>query len=54
MLEFDAETARLLSETCEGSDFIRRRAANAEALAARSGDRVVDILVASVAFVLVI
>ena len=43
MLTFDAATARFLEETYLGSDFVRRRLANLEALAPQSGDRVIDV-----------
>ena len=43
MLTFNAATARFLEETYLGSDFVRRRLANLEALAPQSGDRVIDV-----------
>ena len=43
MLKFDATTARLVEDAYLGSDFVRRRLANFEALDPRPGERLVDI-----------
>jgi SAM-dependent methyltransferase len=43
MLQFDAETARILDDGYQGSDIARRRLANLSSLAPEEGDKVVDI-----------
>lgn len=43
MLQFDANTARILDDGYQGSDVARRRLANLRALSPRLRDRVVDI-----------
>ena len=43
MLEFDAETTRLLESAYRGSHFVARRRANLEALSPRPGERIADI-----------
>ncbi len=43
MLKFDAETSRILDDSYQGSDVVRRRRANFEALRIRPGDDVLDI-----------
>ena len=43
MLKFDAETSRILDDAYQGSDLVRRRRANFEALRVRPGDDVLDI-----------
>lgn len=43
MLQFDAETARILDDGYQGADVTRRRLANLDALKPRPGDRVADV-----------
>ena len=43
MLQFNAETTRLLENAYRGSDFGKRRLATLEALAPRAGETIVDI-----------
>lgn len=43
MLQFDAETARILDDGYQGGDIARRRLATLEALAPEAGDTVADI-----------
>lgn len=43
MLQFNAETTRLLDNAYRGSDVVRRRLAALEALAPRAGDTIVDV-----------
>ncbi len=43
LLQFDAETARILEDSYQGSDVQRRRLANIAALAPSAGERIVDI-----------
>lgn len=43
MLKFDAQTARILDDAYQGSDIVKRRMANFDALDLRAGDRVLDI-----------
>jgi arsenite methyltransferase len=43
MLQFDAETARLLENAYRGSDVVKRRLATLEALAPQAGETIVDV-----------
>jgi ubiquinone/menaquinone biosynthesis C-methylase UbiE len=43
MLQFDAETTRLLENAYRGSDIVKRRLVNLEALAPRAGETIVDV-----------
>jgi len=43
MLKFDRKTAARLDKAYPGKDFVRRRAANADALDAKAGDTILDI-----------
>ena len=43
MLQFDAETTRLLENAYRGSDVVKRRLATLEALAPRAGETIVDV-----------
>jgi len=43
MLQFNADTTRLLENAYRGSDFVKRRLATLEALAPRPGDTIVDV-----------
>lgn len=43
MLKFDAETSRILDDAYQGSDVVRRRRVNFDALGVRPGDDVLDI-----------
>jgi hypothetical protein len=43
MLQFNADTTRLLENAYRGSDFVKRRLATLEALAPRAGDTIVDV-----------
>lgn len=43
MLQFDADTARILDDGYQGSDVARRRLANLKALSPKPGDRIADI-----------
>lgn len=43
MLHFDAETIRILDDTCQGADIARRRLANIATLAPERGDVIADI-----------
>lgn len=43
MLQFNAETIRLLEKAYRGSDFVKRRLATLEALAPRAGETIVDV-----------
>jgi arsenite methyltransferase len=43
MLQFNAETTRLLENAYRGSDFVKRRLAALEALAPRAGETIVDV-----------
>jgi arsenite methyltransferase len=43
MLQFNAETTRLLENAYRGSDFVRRRLATLEALAPQAGETIVDV-----------
>jgi len=43
MLQFNAETTRLLENAYRGSDFVKRRLATLEALAPRRGETIVDV-----------
>jgi SAM-dependent methyltransferase len=43
MMQFDAETARLLENAYRGSDFVKRRLATLEALAPQTGETIVDV-----------
>lgn len=42
-LKFDAETSRILDNAYQGSDVVRRRRANFDALCVRPGDHILDI-----------
>lgn len=43
MLQFDAETSRILDDSYQGSDVVRRRLANFDALGVQPGDDILDI-----------
>src|SRR4051812_23620523 len=43
MLQFDADTTRLLENAYRGSDVVKRRLATLEALAPRAGETIVDV-----------
>jgi arsenite methyltransferase len=43
MLQFNAETTRLLENAYRGSDVVKRRLATLEALAPQAGETIVDV-----------